>query len=151
MKRRKKTRTTEQIKCCLYLFFLVCYDRWKGNHKGRVGFFPRDHVVEVGEDGSEVAPRPAIGEVQSLIVPPDLLRRARANDSDSDSDDEQRSSASAHIERGSSNFSVSSVSKTSAAKYLPDNDPDDAPASICNAVGCNAATAACAAGCGIAP
>ncbi len=39
-------------------------DWWKGQHKGRIGRFPRDHVVEIDEAGSEVVPRPKVGEVQ---------------------------------------------------------------------------------------
>jgi hypothetical protein len=38
-------------------------DWWKGQHKGRIGRFPRDHVVEIDEAGDEIAPRPRVGEV----------------------------------------------------------------------------------------
>lgn len=39
-------------------------DWWKGQHKGRIGRFPRDHVVEIDEAGNEIVPRPALGEVR---------------------------------------------------------------------------------------
>ena len=38
-------------------------DWWKGQHKGSIGRFPRDHVVAVDEDGNEIGERPSVGDV----------------------------------------------------------------------------------------
>jgi hypothetical protein len=69
-------------------------DWWKGQHKGRIGRFPRDHVVEIDEAGDEIAPRPQVGEVPLTGSP--SHRGGKLFDDDISREDESSTSHTSH-------------------------------------------------------